>query len=310
MQFTKKSLVSVIIPAYNHEKFVGAAIESVLDQSFDNFELIVIDDGSTDRTGEVIQAYNDTRLTYIYQENQDAFNTLNRGLHIAKGDFVAILNSDDAYALDRLERLLEEHYKTKAACIFTDVQPISENGEEFLDTEFWWNIWHQKNRNFYAKCGDLYTAFLKGNLMVTTSNLFLTMETVKKVGDFCSLRYLHDYDYIFRVMLAFPSRVQYFDNEKLLYYRIHGENTLSEAAIVGREQDKSVIRKYMLKKAPEELRQVLNTGVDRLIELEHELIEETAKLKGTFSESDSGKEKTRPLSNIQQKIQKIRKKFL
>jgi len=276
--FKKKPFISVIIPAYNHEKFVGTAIESVLKQSFKNIELLVIDDGSTDRTGEVAQGYDDPRITYIYQENQDAFNTLNRGLHLAKGNFVAILNSDDAYPLDRLERLLKAQEKSKAACIITDVQPITKKGEAISDPTFWWNVWHQKNRDFYTRCGDLYTAFLNGNFMVTTSNLFMKSEVIRIVGDFCSLRYLHDYDFIFRVMLAFPNRVQYLKDEKLLYYRLHGENTLSEAAIVGREQDKAVIRRYMMKKIPEKLLPIANTGLNRLIELEHELLEVRSQL--------------------------------
>jgi len=117
-------LISVVIPAYNHEKFVGAAIESVLDQSYQNFEIIVIDDGSTDRTAEVIQSYDDTRITYLYQDNQDAYNTINRGMGLTQGDFIAILNSDDIYAPNRLERLIEAQEKTKAVCIFTDVTPI------------------------------------------------------------------------------------------------------------------------------------------------------------------------------------------
>ena len=268
----KKKSISIIIPAYNHERYVGSAVESVLNQSFKNFELIVINDGSSDRTGEVVQSYNDSRITYIYQENQDASNTINRGLHLAKGDFVAILNSDDVYSLNRLERMIDEQEKSKAACILSDVQPILEKGEEIVDPLFGWNIWHQKNRNFYTHCGDLYTAFLKGNLMVTSSNFFLTDDAVKKVGDFCSLRYLHDYDYVFRVMLTFPNRVQYLD-EKLLYYRIHGGNTLNEAAITGREQDRSVIRKYMLERTPKELRPIINNKVGRLIELENETYE-------------------------------------
>lgn len=268
----KENFLSIIIPAYNHERYVGAAVESVLNQSFKNLELIVINDGSTDRTGEVVQSYDDSRITYIYQENQDASNTINRGLHLAKGDFIAILNSDDVYSVNRLERLLDEQEKSKAICILTDVQPILENGEPILDPLFGWNIWHQKNCNFYAQCGDLYMAFLKGNLMVTTSNLFLSADAVRQVGDFCSLRYLHDYDYIFRVMLTFPNRVQYLD-EKLLYYRIHGGNTINEAAITGREQDRSVIRKYMLERAPKELRPIINNKVGRLIELENELYE-------------------------------------
>lgn len=265
-------MISVIIPAYNHERFVGAAIESVLGQSWRDLELLVIDDGSTDRTAAIVKGYNDSRLTYLYQENQDAFNTINRGLRLAQGEFVAILNSDDVYTLDRLEKLVIKQQQTGAQCLFTDVIPISDSGEEFVDSAFGWNVWHKKNRDFFVQCGDLYTAFLKGNFMVTTSNLFMTAEAVRKVGLFCSLRYLHDYDFIFRMMLAFPGRVHYLDNERLLYYRIHSGNTLGEAAITGREQDLEVIRKYMLARIPDDLKQIVTAGTERLIELEHELL--------------------------------------
>jgi len=266
-------MISVIIPAYNHEQFIGAAVESVLGQTWTDLELLVIDDGSTDRTGAIVQGYKDSRLTYLYQENQDAFNTINRGLGLARGDFVAILNSDDVYALDRLERLVATQGQSGAQCLFTDVIPISDSGDEFVDPAFGWNVWHQKNRNFFAQCGELYTAFLKGNFMVTTSNLFMTAQAVKKVGNFSSLRYLHDYDFIFRMMLAFPDKVHYLEDEKLLYYRIHSGNTLGEAAITGREQDRDVIRKYMLARVPDDLQGIISAGTDRLIELEHELLE-------------------------------------
>jgi glycosyltransferase involved in cell wall biosynthesis len=265
-------MISVIIPAYNHEQFIGAAVESVLGQTWTDLELLVIDDGSTDGTAAVVKGYDDSRLTYLHQENQDAFNTINRGLGLARGDFVAILNSDDVYTLDRLEKLVAMQKQTGAQCLFTDVIPISDSGDEFVDPAFGWNIWHQKNRNFFAQCGDLYTAFLKGNFMVTTSNLFMTAQAVKKVGKFCSLRYLHDYDFIFRMMLAFPGQVHYLYDEKLLYYRIHSGNTLGEAAIAGREQDKEVIRKYMLARVPDTLQGIVSAGTDRLLELEHELL--------------------------------------
>lgn len=264
-------LVSVVIPAYNHELFVGPAIESVLNQTWQDLELIVIDDGSTDKTGEVVQSYKDERLSYFFQENQDAFNTINRGLDLAQGDFIAILNSDDVYTLDRLQHLVDAQHATGAQCLFSDVIPVSDSGEHFTDPEFGWNVWHRKNRDFYFQCKDLYAAFLKGNFMVTTSNLFMTRAAVDKVGKFCSLRYLHDYDFIFRMMLAFPGKVQYLAGEQLLYYRIHSGNTLSEAAILGREQDKDVIRRYMLARIPEDLQQVVAAGTDRLVELEQEL---------------------------------------
>jgi len=265
-------LISVVIPAYNHEKFVGAAIESVLNQSYQNFELIVIDDGSTDLTAKVVQSYKDLRINYLYQDNQDAYNTINRGMGLAKGDFIAILNSDDIYTPNRLARLLEVHEETQAVCIFTDVTPIGGNDEVLDNPEFGWNVWHQKNRDFYFQTHDLYTAFLKGNFMVTTSNLFMSRDAVKKVGQFSSLRYLHDYDFIFRMMLAFPDSVVYLDDEKLLFYRIHSGNTLNQAAIIGREQDKMIIRKYMLKKIPVNKRPQLDRMVNRLIEIQRLLI--------------------------------------
>ena len=265
--------VSVVIPAYNHERFIRAAVDSVLAQTHANLELIVVDDGSTDRTGAIVQAVRDPRLSYYHQENQDAYNTINRGLSLATGEFVAILNSDDVYTTNRLERLLAAQRESGAECLFSDVSPIDDDGRPLDDPNFGWNLWHQKNRAFYFACGDLYTAFLKGNFMVTTSNLFLTREAATRVGPFAPLRYLHDYDYIFRVLLACPGRVRYLDQERLLFYRIHGGNTLSEAAITGREQDRQVIRTYLLAGVPEAVRDLVAAGCDRLVELEQELTE-------------------------------------
>lgn len=266
-----KPEISVVIPAYNHEEYIGPAIQSVLEQTYENFELIIVDDGSTDTTAEVIHTYTDARISYHYQDNQDAFNALNKGMALASGQYISILNSDDIYAENRLERLLELQHQNGAQCLFTDVIPISETGEEFVDPEFGWNIWHRKNRSFYEKVGDLYTGFLKGNFMVTTSNIFMTRKAYEVVGKFCSLRYLHDYDFIFRMMLAFPNGVEYVMDEKLLYYRIHKGNTLGEAAILGREQDQELIKKYMLCRVPQEYKNIVASGAERLVELEHEL---------------------------------------
>jgi len=266
-------LISVIIPAYNHQQFIGAAVDSVLQQTVSDLELIVIDDGSTDSTGEIVKGYEDRRLTYLYQENKDAYNTINRGLSLAKGRYIAILNSDDVYTLNRLERLIAGCEEHKAECIFSDVIPVSDMGVTFDDPNFGWNVWHRKNRAWYFQCKDIYAAFLKGNFMVTTSNLFMTAQAMRKVGDFCALRYLHDYDYIFRLMLAFPGGVHYLDQEQLLYYRIHSGNTLGEAAIIGRTQDQELIKKYMTVKVPDYLGKYVSAGAERLIELGNELHE-------------------------------------
>ena len=264
-------LISIVIPAYNHERFVGYAIDSVLEQTCQDFELVVVNDGSTDGTERVIQSYDDKRIRYYYQENQDACNTINRGISLARGEFIAILNSDDVFLDNRLEKLLEFCRAENKVCAFSDVVPVDEHNQEFTDPDFGWNVWHRGNREFYFSCGDLYTAFLHGNFMVTTSNLFMTREAAQKVGPFCSLRYLHDYDFIFRMIAAFKDRVGYLDDHKLLYYRIHGANTLSEAAITGREQDQQLIEKYMLEAIPENYRKYVSAGGRRLVKLEKEL---------------------------------------
>jgi len=268
--------VTVVMPAYNHENYIGAAIDSVLSQTYADIRLIVIDDGSTDNTGAVVKAIDDPRLEYIYQENQDAFNTLNRGLSMVDTPYATILNSDDVYLPTRLATLVKGQNQSGAQCLFTEVTSISDQGEPMLDPTFFWNQWHQKNRKKYFDCGDLYTAFLHGNFMVTTSNLFMTRNVIDQVGQFCSFRYLHDYDYMFRILLAFPGNVQYLHDQNLLYYRIHGSNTLSEAAVIGREQDQKIIRKYLLARFPDAQHDLLNTGIDRLIALEHELVETRA----------------------------------
>ncbi len=286
-------LVTVVIPAYNHERFIGPAVDSVLNQSWSELELIVIDDGSTDQTGEIVQSYNDPRLSYYYQENQDAFNTINRGIAMAKGEYIAILNSDDIYAKYRLQQMVNAQQQSGAACLFTDVVPISDEGEIFTDPDFGWNVWHKTNRDWYFECGDLYTAFLKGNFMVTTSNLFMTADAVQKVGKFCSLRYLHDYDFIFRMMLAHPGGVHYMDSDRLLYYRIHSGNTLGEAAVLGREQDRAVIRKYMLAALPDEYQGLAAAGADRLVDLERELEQVRRELAGT------------PMPGIKQQVRQL-----
>ena len=242
-------------------------------QGLDDLELIIVDDGSTDNTAAVIKSYDDPRISYTWQENQDAYNTINRRMGMARGQYIAILNSDDIYAQDRLEKL-ERYCKAQSAdCVCTDVIPISDDGEEFTDPAFGWNVWHAGNRAFYSQQGDIYAGFLHGNFMVTTSNLFMTREAALRVGDFAPIRYLHDYDFIFRMMLAHPTGVHYLENDKLLYYRIHSGNTLSEAAIKGREQDLEVIKKYMLAKLPDEVRHYAEAGSDRLRQLENEINE-------------------------------------
>ena len=103
-----EGLVSVIIPAYNADPFVGDAINSVLNQSHENLELIVVDDGSTDRTAEIAEAFDDPRLQVLRQANSGPARARNLGLALAKGEVVAFLDADDSWSPIKLDRQLPE----------------------------------------------------------------------------------------------------------------------------------------------------------------------------------------------------------
>lgn len=88
-------LVSVVLPVYNCPHYVEVSIESILAQSCTNFELVVIDDGSTDRTPEVLRQYDDPRMRLVTQENRGLAGTLNRGIELARGQYIARQDQDD-----------------------------------------------------------------------------------------------------------------------------------------------------------------------------------------------------------------------
>lgn len=105
----KQPLVSIITPTYNHESFIGQCIESVLAQTYPYWEQIVIDDGSTDKTGEIVAQYKDGRIKYIGQNHVGIWRlgkTYNKALHYAQGEFIAILEGDDFWPSYKLERQL------------------------------------------------------------------------------------------------------------------------------------------------------------------------------------------------------------
>jgi glycosyltransferase involved in cell wall biosynthesis len=98
---TANPLVSIVIPAYNGDRFIGAALDSLFNQTYKIYEIIVIDDGSTDRTRQVLESYFD-RIHYVYQDNQGVAAARNRGLKLAQGEFVVFLDQDDVCWSDKL----------------------------------------------------------------------------------------------------------------------------------------------------------------------------------------------------------------
>lgn len=121
---------SIIIPTYNRAHMIDVAIQSVLDQTSSNWELIIVDDGSTDDTKEVVEQFNDPRIKYVYQENQERSAARNRGILVSNGEWICFLDSDDEFPLERLERFKESIaiQENNKALYFTDI--TFQNGQE------------------------------------------------------------------------------------------------------------------------------------------------------------------------------------
>jgi glycosyltransferase involved in cell wall biosynthesis len=96
--------VSIIIPTYNRQEYVQEAIDSVLAQTYTDYEIIVVDDGSTDGTGEALQARYGSRIRYLWQENQGESVARNHGIELAQGEYIAFLDSDDLWLPSKLEQ--------------------------------------------------------------------------------------------------------------------------------------------------------------------------------------------------------------
>lgn len=127
--------VSVIIPTYNRARLIGEAIQSVLDQTFTDLELIVVDDGSTDNTESVVTEFKDPRVRYIHQENMGISAARNAGIHNTQGRYVAFLDSDDLW----LPRLLESQVPVldgdpHFGVVYTRAQAIDANGNALFHT--------------------------------------------------------------------------------------------------------------------------------------------------------------------------------
>ena len=169
-----KPMISVIIPTYNREKFIGEAIQSVLGQTYCNFEIIVVDDGSTDYTEKLVGMIIDPRLQYIRQENNGRSSARNRALKLSKGKYIAFLDSDDLYLPEKLSTqvgYLETH--PDVSMIYTSAYCMDENGNPI-------------SHRYEAKAsGWIYRqiAFFTP-VTITLPTVMLRREVLDKVGNF------------------------------------------------------------------------------------------------------------------------------
>ncbi|MGE5658360.1 MAG: glycosyltransferase [Actinomycetota bacterium] len=206
--------VSVIIPTYNCERYIAQAVESVLNQSYQDYEIIVVDDGSTDNTRQVLTPY-DRLIRYVYQENQGAAIARNHGCKLAQGEFLAFLDADDLF--------LPEKLAAQVACFEADpslelVQTgwrlVNERGEKISDVSIW-----EYAPDLSLEAWVLYK-------MVRPSAMMLRREWWEKVGGF-DHRYppTEDLDFVLRLSLMGCKATWL--REIHTCYRQHGSNLMS-----------------------------------------------------------------------------------
>ncbi len=185
-------LVSVIIPNYNHARYVGDAICSVLNQDYRNFEIIVVDDGSRDDSREVVAQFGD-KVQYIYQENAGLSAARNTGIRASKGALIGVLDADDMYEPMFLDTLVDA----------LKADPSADGiycGYQFVDQE---NNLLPQIENRPVPSDELYDALLDGNFFVPES-IFLRRYVYDDVGLFDeALRACEDWDVWLRVTKKF-----------------------------------------------------------------------------------------------------------
>lgn len=237
-------LVTAIIPVYNHEQFVIESIRSVIAQSYLNIELIVINDGSNDRSHEKVLTLVEeckrrfVRFEYIKRENRGLSATLNQALSMATGKYLGLLASDDMILPDKFTCLVEaleardesfaaafgnasfidEYGRTSHLDVEGNVQPSNRNNtySTFLD-------FYTKNRDFDYKAEfGTYLTLLQGNYLPAMSGLLKTA-TVKKVGGWTEGNVLDDWEMWLK--LSRQSKFLYIDKIVALY-RVHSTNTI------------------------------------------------------------------------------------
>jgi len=183
---------SVIIPTYNRENFIETAVKSVLAQTFKDFELVVVDDGSTDNSRDRLRRY-DSQFLYIYQENNGPSNARNRGLKEARGEYIAFLDSDDRWTNNKLE----EGDRYIANC--------NEN-LVFHTQELWYKDGkiHNPKKKHMKPRGYIFKNCLK-LCSVSISTAVIKRIVFEKIGKFDeTLPVCEDYDFWLRVSLNYP----------------------------------------------------------------------------------------------------------
>lgn len=205
-----KGLVSVVMPIYNGERYIGDTLRAVLNQTYDNLEIICIIDGTKDRSADIIRSFGDDRIRLFEHPNQGATATRNRGLAMARGEYVQFVDQDDVLHPDYLEATIREMNRTGSTAVAVNGRVIDSEGRTI--------------RRMYRVNKPKLTLdrLLQGNQMYTSSQVLMKREALLKIGEFDVLADQAD-DWDMWIRHAMHGKIVFLDRE-LLSYRRHDSN--------------------------------------------------------------------------------------
>jgi glycosyltransferase involved in cell wall biosynthesis len=220
-----KGLVSVVLPTYNHATYLKQSIESVLNQSYSHLELIIVNDGSNDKTRELLTDYENTStVTVIHQENTGLPNALNRGFAIAKGEFLTWTSADNFYHETAIQTMVDFlEINEEVGVVYGNYIAINENGKKLTTS----NSWRSYNRNLIDPAIvnlPKRARFFKRIPINSVGPMFLYRASEASiVGKYADTPGIEDYDFWSRMEIIstfkrLPTR------EALYSYRVHDES--------------------------------------------------------------------------------------
>ncbi len=200
--------VSVVMPSYNRSQTIRTAVNSVLNQNYEDFELIIVDDGSSDNTKETLSKIKDKRLVYEHIDHKGASAARNKGLSLAKGKFIAFLDTDNYWHPSFLETMIQEVCKPYLMGYCSENMFLVSGNKESRQ------IIGRKVRNVeYNPVKLTYTNFIDINSVLINKTLF------DEIGKFDeSLGILEDWDLFARIALKYPFKVKHIDQVMVDYY--------------------------------------------------------------------------------------------
>ena len=211
-------LVSVVTPTYNHARYIGRCIDSLLGQTYPYWEMIVVDDGSTDKTRDVVQSYRDHRITYISQQNQGVAklaSTINLGLRKTSGELVTMLASDDTWPPYRLEKQVPIFQDPRVVLCYGRGFLIDENDKILGEVRLPSGLTNLENRPVGS---ILYHLFLSS--FIFQPSVLLRRRALDKLGGYIQPEGLLAEDYPTHMALALIGEFRYLDLP-LGNYRMH-----------------------------------------------------------------------------------------